>query len=159
MNATNVYRDYTVMCPEFREGIGYLAEGDLEKALDAFAIADHKTSRDDVNKNKYQSFHGLMLVYAGQSKGIELCRAASASECFDGDVFYNQARAELDLEHRRQAVVALRRGLEFDRTHPDLLRLRQRLGIRRGLMIPFLDRDNMFNKLLGKISYQRLQLI
>lgn len=159
MNETNVYRDYTVMCPEFRKGIAFLAEGNHEKALDAFAIADHKTSRDDVNKNKYQSFHGLMLVYAGQSKGIELCRQASASECFDGDVFYNQARAELDLEHRRRAVVALRRGLSFDKTHPDLLRLRQRLGIRRGLMIPFLDRDNMFNKLLGKLSYQHLQLI
>ena len=159
MNTTNVHRDYTVMCPEFREGIAYLAEGNHEKALDAFAIADRKTSRDDVNKNKYQSFHGLMLVHAGQSKGIELCRAASASECFDGDVFYNQARAELELEHRRQAVMALRRGLGFDRNHPDLLRLRQRLGVRRGLMLPFLDRDNMFNKFLGKLSYQRLQLI
>ena len=73
MNANNVYRNYAVMCPEFREGIAYLAEGDHEKALDAFAIADHKTARDDVNKNKYQSFHGLLLVYAGQliSKGVE----------------------------------------------------------------------------------------
>ena len=159
MEATNTYRDYAVMCPEFREGIAHLAEGDHDKALNYFALADHKTSRNDVNKNKYQSYHGLMLVYAGQSKGIELCREASARECFDGDVFYNQARAELELEHRRQAVVALRRGLNFDRTHPDLLRLRQRLGIRRGLVLPFLDRDNMFNKLLGKLSYQRLQLI
>ena len=159
MQETNIYRDYAVMCPEFRKGIACLAEGEHEKALDAFALADQKTARDDVYKNKYQSFHGLMLVYAGQSKGIELCRAASASECFDGDVFYNQARAELELEHRRQAVMALRRGLGFDRNHPDLLRLRQRLGVRRGLMLPFLDRDNMFNKFLGKLSYQRLQLI
>jgi len=159
MQEKNIYRDYAVMCPEFRQGIACLAEGEHEKALDAFALADHKTARDDVYKNKYQSFHGLMLVHAGQSKGIELCRAASASECFDGDVFYNQARAELELEHRRQAVMALRRGLGFDRNHPDLLRLRQRLGVRRGLMLPFLDRDNMFNKFLGKLSYQRLQLI
>ena len=159
MESNSVYRDYVVMCPEFREGIAHLAEGDHVKALDAFALADHKTSRDDVNKNKYQSFHGLMLVHAGQSKGIELCRAASANECFDGDVFYNQARAELELDHRRQAVMALRRGLDFDRSHPDLLRLRQRLGVRRGLLLPFLDRDNIFNKFLGKLSYQRLQLI
>ena len=159
MEGDNIYRDYAVMCPEFREGIASLAEGDHEKALDAFARADCKTSRDDVYKNKYRSFHGLLLVHAGQSKGIELCRAASASECFDGDVFYNQARAELELEHRRQAVMAIRRGLSFDRTHPDLLRLRQRLGIRRGLMIPFLGRDNILNKLFGKLTYQRLQLI
>jgi len=159
MEGNNVYRDYTVMCPEFREGLVFLAEGDHENALDSFARADHKTTRDDVYKNKYQSFHGLMLVHAGQSKGIELCRSASANECFDGDVFYNQARAELELDHRRQAVMALRRGLSFDRSHPDLLRLRQRLGVRRGLVIPFLGRDNIFNKFLGKITYQHLQLI
>jgi len=159
MEGHNIYRDYTVMCTEFREGIVYLAEGDHENALDSFARADHKTSRDDVYKNKYQSFHGLLLVHAGQSKGIELCRAASANECFDGDVFYNQARAELELDRRRQAVTALRRGLSFDRSHPDLLRLRQRLGVRRGLFIPFLDRDNVFNKLLGKLTYNRLQMI
>jgi len=159
MEPNNTYRDHAVMCPEFREGIALLAEGEHEKALDAFALADRKTPRDDVYKNKYQSFHGLMLVYAGQSKGIEICRSASATECFDGDVFYNQARAELELEHRLQAVIALRRGLSFDRSHPDLLRLRQRLGIRRGLFIPFLNRDNMLNKLLGKLTYQRLQFI
>jgi len=159
MRENNIYRDHAIMCPEFREGIIYLADGDHEKALDAFAIADHKTSGDDVYKNKYQSFHGLMLVHAGQSKGIELCRAASANECFDGDVFYNQARAELELDNRRLAIVALRQGLDFDRRHPDLLRLRQRLGVRRGLMLPFLDRDNIFNKFLGKLSYQRLQFI
>ncbi len=159
MEGNKIYRDYAVMSPEFREGIAALAKGDHQKALDAFALADHKTSRDDVYKNKYQSFHGLMLVHAGQSKGIELCRAASASECFDGDVFYNQARAELELDNRRQAVMALRRGLSFDRSHPDLLRLRTRLGVRRGLVIPFLGRDNLFNKLLGKLTYQRLQMI
>jgi len=159
MQETNIYRDYAVMCPEFRQGIACLAEGEHDKALDAFALADHKTARDDVYKNKYQSFHGLMLVYAGQSKGIELCRAASATECFDGDVFYNQARAELELDHRRQAVMALRRGLDFDRNHPDLLRLRQRLGVRRGLVIPFLDRDNALNKLFGKITYHHFQFV
>jgi len=159
MEGSKTYRDYEMMIPEFREGIAFLAKGERDKALDAFAVADQKTPRDDVYKNKYQSFHGLMLVYAGQSKGIELCRAASASECFDGDVFYNQARAELALDHRRQAVIALRRGLSFDGTHPDLLRLRKRLGVRRGVVIPFLERDNMFNKLLGKLTYHRLQMI
>ena len=159
MERSTIYRDYVLMCPEFREGIACLAEGDHQRALDAFARADHKTSPEDVYKNKYQSFHGLLQVHAGQSKGIELCRAASANECFDGDVFYNQARAELELEHRRQAVMALQRGLDFDHSHPDLLRLRQRLGIRRGLMIPFLKRDNMLNKLFGKLTYQRLQFI
>lgn len=159
MEGNNIYRDYTVMNTDFREGLVALADGDHDTALDCFARADHQTPRDDVYKNKYQSFHGLMLVHAGQSRGIELCREAAANECFDGDVFYNQARAELELGNRREAIVALRRGLGFDRTHIDLLRLRQRLGVRRGLVVPFLKRDNFLNKFLGKLTYQRLQMI
>jgi hypothetical protein len=48
----NIYRDYAAMCPEFRQGIVFLAEGEREQALDAFARADMRTSRDDVYKNK-----------------------------------------------------------------------------------------------------------
>jgi len=154
-----VYRDYTAMNTEFREGIYYLSEGDRDAALNAFARADICTVREDTYKNKYQSFHGLMLVYASQSKGIEMCRDAVSGECFDGDVFYNLARAELELNNRRLAIAALRRGLDVDDTHPDLIRLRQRLGIRRDVMFRFLSRDNPLNRLWGKITYSKIQQV
>jgi tetratricopeptide (TPR) repeat protein len=149
----NSYRDYAAMCPEFRQGLAYLAEGEPEEALDAFARADIRTSRDDVYKNKYQSFHGFLLLQSGHSKGIELCRSAAAQECFDGDVFYNLARAELEISHRREAIQAIRRGLDIDSTHPDLIRLRQRLGVRRNVMFSFLSRDNPINRIIGKFTY------
>lgn len=149
----SIYRDYAAMCPEFRQGIAYLADGEHEEALDAFARADIRTSRDDVYKNKYQSFHGFLLLQSGQSKGIELCRSAAAHECFDADVHYNLARAELEIDHRREAIQAIRRGLDIDATHPDLIRLRQRLGVRRNVTFSFLDRDNPINRIIGKLTY------
>ena len=150
---SNIYRDYVAMCPEFRQGIAHLAAGEHEEALDAFARADIRTSRDDVYKNKYQSFHGFLLLQSGHSKGIELCRSAAAQECFDGDVFYNLARAELEMGHRREAIRAIRRGLDIDAKHPDMIRLRQRLGVRRSLMFAFLGRDNPINRIIGKFTY------
>jgi tetratricopeptide (TPR) repeat protein len=151
----NIYRDYAAMCPDFRQGIAFLAERAHEQALDAFARADISTNRDDVYKNKYQSFHGLLLLQSGQSKGIDLCRAAAGQECFDGDVFYNLACAELETGRRREAIQAIRRGLDIDATHPELIRLRQRLGMRRNVMFAFLGRDNPINRIIGKLTYNR----
>lgn len=150
---SNIFRDYAAMSPDFRQGIAHLAAGEHEEALDAFARADFSTSRDDVYKNKYQSFHGFLLVQSGQSKGIEMCRAAAVQECFDGDVFYNLARAELKSGRRREAIQAIRRGLDIDATHTDMLHLRRRLGVRRNVMFAFLDRDNVINRLIGKLTY------
>jgi hypothetical protein len=95
----NTYRDYAAMCPEFRQGIVLLVEGEHEQALDAFA------------------------------------------------------RAKLEIGHRREAIQAIRRGLDIDATHPDLVRLRQRLGVRRNLTFSCLDRDNPINRIIGKLTY------
>ena len=149
----NIYRDYAAMCPEFRQGIAFLAAGDYAQALDAFVRADLRTRRDDIYKNKYQSFHGFMLLQAGEPRGIELCRAAVTPGCFDGDVFYNLARAEMELGRRREAIEAIRRGLAIDATHPDLMRLRQRLGVRRKAAFAFLGRENPINRIIGKATY------
>lgn len=149
----NIYRDYSAMRAEFREGIACLADNNNEGALDAFACADVRTPRDDVYKPKYQSFHGLLLVRAGQLSGIDMCRAAASAECFDGDVFYNLARAELERSNRRAAIQAIIKGLEADSSHPDLQSLRQRLGIRRCCTFAFLGRDHFINKLIGKFTY------
>lgn len=149
----NIYRDYAAMSPDFRQGIAFLAECEHEQALDAFARADISTSRDDVYKNKYQSFHGFLLLQSGHSKGIELCRSAAVHECFDGDVFYNLARAELEMANRRGAIQAIRRGLDIDARHPDMIRLRQRLGVRRSVTFAFLNRDNFINRIVGKFTY------
>lgn len=157
MDNRSIYRDYVAMCLEFREGMHFLEQGDHASALDCFARADAMTAADNVYKHKYRSFHGLLLLKTGQLNGMNLCRQAAGAECFDGDVFYNLAQCELLRGNRRAAIGVIRRGLEVDSTHPDLIRLRQKLGIRRNQVLPFLSRDNFLNRLLGKLTYSGLQ--
>jgi len=153
MDSGNIYRDYAAMCAEFREGMQFLEEEDYTSALEAFAKADIKTSRDDVYKNKYRSYHGVMLLKTGHLNGMDMCRQAASGECHDGDVFYNLAQAELKRGNRRAAIMALHQGIEIDDTHPDLNRMRQKIGARRCCVLTFLDRDHFLNRLLGKLTY------
>ncbi|MGD9000144.1 MAG: hypothetical protein PVF75_06995 [Granulosicoccaceae bacterium] len=157
MDNRSIYRDYAAMCLEFREGMRCLEQGDEQGALDCFARADAHTAHDNVYKNKYRSYHGLLLLRSGHVNGLDLCRQAASSECFDGDVFFNLARAELARGNRRTAISTIRHGLGVDATHPDLIHMRHKLGIRRAVALPFLSRDNPINKFLGKITYHGFQ--
>jgi len=159
METSSIYRDYTVMCPEFRDGIDFLAEGNYDDALYAFAKANLHTPNDDVYKNKYRSFYGLMLIYSGHPRGIKLCHSSAEDEAHDGDVFYNLARGELELDNRYIAIKALEQGLKIDGSHPGLIHMRQRIGVRRKLAFPFLRRNNLLNKFIGKLTYNRPQYI
>ena len=154
MESGNIYRDYSAMCIEFREGMQFLQENDLASALDCFARADIKTPRDDVYKNKYRSYHGMMLLKSGHLNGMDLCRQAASVERHDGDVFLNLAQAELKRGNRRAAVAALERGLDIDSTHPDLGKMRYDIGHRSDPIISILKRDNFLNRLFGKLTYK-----
>lgn len=156
MESGNIYRDYTAMCADFREGMQFFEDHQFDLALEAFARADIKTPRDDVYKNKYRSYHGMMLLKTGHLNGMDLCRQAASGECHDGDVYYNLAQAELKRGNRRSAIMALTQGLEVDATHPNLNRMRHKIGYRRDCMLSFLDRDNFINKYLGKLTYNPL---
>lgn len=153
MDSGNIYRDYAAMCADFRDGMRYLDEQDYPAALEAFARADIKTDREDVYKNKYHSYHGVMLLKTGHLNGLDLCRQAASGERHDGDVFFNLAQAELKRGNRRLAIMALHRGIEIDATHPDLQRMQVEIGARRCCMLSFLDRDHFLNRLLGKLTY------
>ena len=155
MEGKSIYRDYSIMRSEFRQGVISLADGDHDAALQAFAQANLVTPADDVFKNKYQSFYGLALIYTGHPRGIKLCHSSAVDELRDGDVFYNLARAELELGNRQTAIQALQRGLDIDKSHPGLIHLRQRIGIRRKRPLPFLRRSNPLNKVIGKLTYNR----
>jgi hypothetical protein len=153
MDSDNIYRDYAAMCAEFRQGMQFLTERNFPSALEAFARADLNTGRDEVYKNKYRSYHGVMLLKTGHLNGMDLCRQAASLECHDGDVFYNLAQAELKRGNRRLAITALHQGLEVDETHPDLQGMQREIGARRCCVLSFLDRDHFLNRLLGKLTY------
>jgi hypothetical protein len=88
---------------------------------------------------------------------LRLCRQAAAFEARQASVFYSLAQAERHCQHRRQAYQALQRGLQIEPQHRGLLRLRQRMGVRRKPALGFLGREHSLNRWLGKLSYRLLR--
>ena len=68
------------------------------------------------------------------------------------------ATAELKLRHRKRACSAVKLGLKLDPRDTDLIGLRTRMGSRRKPCLQFLSRDNLLNKWLGRVTYQRLSV-
>jgi len=146
-----VYEDFSSCCEEFVEGVTYLKDRAMPKAVTSFQQAYESVGRADVYHNKYASYCGLARVLSGDATGLGMCRHAAKSELHDGDVYLNLARAELFYENRKAVVVALKKGLQIDNRHPGLRQLREQLGIRSRSALPFLPRSHPLNHALGKL--------
>ncbi|MGD2075276.1 MAG: hypothetical protein PVI91_12560 [Gammaproteobacteria bacterium] len=139
---------------EYRLGRSFFDKGRWKSAASHFGQAERISGREDVYRQLYRSCHGLSLIYAGDVSGLNLCRNAAGLETVHAAVFLNLALAELRLHHRKRACQAVSRGLKVDPRHKELLALRRKMGVRRPPFIPFLKRDNLLNKWLGKATYR-----
>ena len=139
---------------EYQLGRSFFEKGQWKSAARHFGEAERRSGREDVYLHLYRSWHGLSLVYCGDVSGLNLCRNAARLETVHADVFLNLALAELKLQHRKRACQAVSLGLKLDARHKPLLALRRRMGVRRPLLLPFLKRDNLLNKWLGKATYR-----
>ncbi len=144
-------------CQYFAEGLKLLKEESISQALLLFQHAYHRAPHDDLYHNKYASFYGLARVLAGDESGLELCRSIARQEDFDGDVFLNLSYAEWHMKSRKRSIDALEQGLQVDRFHPGLNRLKQRLGERKRQPIECIPRNSFLNVALGKLSRRNLE--
>ena len=144
-----IYRDYSTCCKNFSDGIEYLQRRAIQEASRSFQQACDSVSTSHSFQNKYISYLGFARLLSGDIDGIKLCRKAALEEIRDGDVFLNLARAEFLLKSRRRTVLALERGLEIDSHHEGLWLMRNRLGIRKRKLLPFLQRAHPLNIRLG----------
>jgi hypothetical protein len=142
---------------EYDLGLAFYRKKQWKTAARHFTEAERKCAHDDVCMHLYMSYQGLCQVYSGDISGLNLCRRAAAMETIQARVFINLALAELKLNHRKRACSAVKIGLAIDHTEPNLLRLRDRMGVRRNPVVPFLRRENPLNKWLGRFTWQRLQ--
>ncbi|MDH3560811.1 MAG: hypothetical protein OEN52_07640 [Gammaproteobacteria bacterium] len=141
---------------DFLDGLRCYEKRDLQGALDKFRVADEQAEMDDIFQNRYTSFHGLVRVFMGDRSGVRLCRKAAVGEEVDVEVYYNLAMAEYKVGDRGGAYMALRRGLAIDEQHPGLRRFRKEFNLRaRHPVIPWLSRDNRFNRALGQLFRKR----
>ena len=151
MSLKAVYEDFSACSEYFVNGVERLKEHSIPKAVESFKIAYESVESGDAYRNKYASYCGLARVLSGDVSGLNLCREAARAEIHDGDVFINLARAEWYFENRKNAIIALKKGLAIDNRHPGLRKMREQLGLRVRSPLPFLPRSHPLNHTLGKL--------
>ena len=101
--------------------------------------------------NKVASYLGLAQVLTSDRNGLLLCRDAASSGVMEGEVYLNLACAEWHANNRRRAVEAINRGREIDASHQQLVRASVLIDSRRRSILPFLSREHLLNRVLGRM--------
>jgi hypothetical protein len=98
------------------------------------------------------SLYGLCVAVVEKKTkaGIEHCNRAIERESYDSRHRVNLIKLYLAIGSRRKAVEVLERGLASTPDDDALIAMRDRMGYRHHNPIPFLDRDNPLNQLLGR---------
>jgi hypothetical protein len=97
--------------------------------------------------------YGIALRDRRVREGLKLCRHSIEVEFYEAENYLNLARTCILARDRKKAVQAVRGGLKVDRHNPQLLALYKELGIRSLPVLPFLDRTNPLNQLLGRLRH------
>lgn len=82
-------------------------------------------------------------------EAVALCMEAMKEEPKNAEIYLNLGRVYLLSGHRRAAIRAFELGLRIGRT-PQIENELKALGRRKSPPLPFLQRSNPLNKLLGK---------
>lgn len=130
----------------------YLAQkGQFKEAIEVF--------EEDICFTQHpvaMSYYALCVaqVEENYNRAVSLCLMAVQREFYNPDVYLNFGRIFLLKGQKALAVRLFNKGLKFDNMHNGLVRVVNKLGIRRKPIIPFLPRHNFINKFLGKLSHR-----
>ena len=110
----------------FHKGLEALAQREGVRALAMFeaAIRLDRQFRNGRPQPRYLSYYGLCLGIESHrwKEAVDLCREAVASESYNPDLHLNLGRVLMAAGRRKEAWMALRRGLELDDQHEGLQR-------------------------------------
>jgi Flp pilus assembly protein TadD len=142
---------------EFKEGLTQLNNHYASKALEHFGRA----AKMDENNPFYVSYLGLAMAAAQQKwqEAEDLCYSAVRMKRVQAEFYLNLAEV-YRLEGKRQdAVETLLEGFPLTKRDPRIGKALRKYGVRRPPVFPFLDRDHILNRNLGKIRYRVLKSV
>lgn len=87
---------------------------------------------------------------ASYREAVAICMDAMKDEPKNPEIYLNLGRIYLLTGHKRPALRAFQLGLRYGK-NPEIVREFNRLGWRQAPPLPFLQRANPLNKMLGKI--------
>jgi tetratricopeptide (TPR) repeat protein len=111
------------------------------------------------------SFYGCLQAMVDKKfrSGVESCRKALASfkpkDAESATVLYplfylNLGRAYHAADKKREAVSAYQQGLSYDRKNSEIKNELTQMGVRKKSPLPFLDRSNPINVIVGKLIHR-----
>jgi tetratricopeptide (TPR) repeat protein len=132
------------------EGRGLL-ETDPKAAHDIFT----KAWRRNLNDPRVLSNFGLtlVLVEGDRQRGIRFCEEALRRGLQTTEALVNLAQALVVTRNKEQAVRALRKAMELAPDDPRVGAEFAALGLRRPPPIPWLPRDFILNRLIGRLTW------
>jgi tetratricopeptide (TPR) repeat protein len=103
------------------------------------------------------SYYGLCLALVEKKfkPAIELCKRAIELQFYHPEHYVNLARVYVATGNRRKALGVLEEGLRVLPDDENIVRLRREMGIRSRPAIPFLSRDHVLNRMLGRARHAR----
>jgi hypothetical protein len=144
-----------LMTSTLKLGIECCRRGDWNEGLRYLGrIAEGKEPASDLPGVFYSYLgYGIALCQQRVDEGLKLCQHSIKVEFYEVENYVNLARTCLLAKDRKGAVKAVRGGLKVDPHHLELLALYRQLGIRSLPVLPFLDRQNPLNQLLGRLRH------
>lgn len=139
----------------YKAGVFLLRRSRNREALLAFKQALELRPTDP----RYMSYFGLALALSENRvrESLKICENSVEKEFFRSELYLNLGRVYIMAGNRRKAHTAFRKGLALDRENFELKKELERMGVRKGPVLPFLDRRHPLNKLAGKVLH-RLRL-
>ena len=141
----------------FSEGKRFFKVRNFDIAMEFFRDCAESVGPGDPYYNRYRSWLGMAQAFSGDMGGVVLCRVVAKEESRDPEVLVNLAKAELTQRNRAKALEALHQAHKINPHIPEIVELLDRLDRRRSPVIPFLPRNNVLNKALGKLTYELIR--
>src|ERR1700736_5019352 len=142
---------------EFRSRLAFLRGGDAHKALPHLRSAlDHEPSNPF-----YISYVGVAVAAAEQkwAEAEKLCHSAMRMNRRQAQLYLNLAEVDVAAGRKQDAADVLARGLHYAPPDRGLKMGLDALVFARSAVLPFLPRQHVINRNLGKLRHHALQVL
>jgi Flp pilus assembly protein TadD len=137
---------------EFKEGLSRLRHGEKNRALEHVLRALRVEPRNAF----YLSYAGLLSAVAEARFDVaeRFCQDALSLKWNHAQLYLNLAEVYLQAGRSPEAVEVLQKGLLSAGRDYRIRRALERIGVRRGPVVPWLERTHALNRALGRIRHR-----
>ncbi len=144
---------------EFREAVLACRQENWRRGYEILTRLASETDGKTKMPGVFYSYLGVAVARCEGRRhdGMELARYALRLQPREADNYSNLALLCLTMNRRQEAVRWVEKGLRYEPRNRRLIEIRESLGLRRRPPLPFLDRSNPVNVMLGQLLHRYRQ--